>query len=78
MYTATVNHIQSLRSQICIYTYTFFTIQRRLSDKKCKRIRTRVNVACKGNFSDCHFGHARNKFFNLDLGFAKLDYKLYG
>jgi len=37
-----------------------------------------VNVACKGNFSARHFGHARNKFFGLDLGFANLDYKLYG
>jgi hypothetical protein len=70
MYTATVNHIQSLSSQI--YIYTFFTIQRRWSDKKMKKgIWSATKVAFKGNFSGRHFGHVRIRFFSLDLGFVK-------
>ena len=45
---ATVIHMQSLRSQICVYIYIhiFFTIQRRCSGKD-KGIEVIVNAACQ-------------------------------
>jgi hypothetical protein len=55
---ATVIHIQSVRSQICvcihIHIHMFFTIWRRWSGKRNKRIGTTVNAACQRNLSVCH------------------------
>jgi hypothetical protein len=63
---ATVIHIQSLHSQICVHIHMFFTTERRWSDKRNKKkIGTAVNAACHGNLSSCYFGHLCHRFAPL-------------
>ena len=77
---ATVIHIQSVRSHICVYVHTFFTIHRRWSGKgkKKKKIGTAVNVvyqvnlsACQGNLAACHIGHVCHSFGRPSLVYIR-------
>ena len=50
---ATVIHIQSVHSPICVYIHMFCTIWRRCSGKRNKKTGTTVTAACQGNLSAC-------------------------
>jgi hypothetical protein len=62
---AAVIHIQSVRSQICVYIHNVFTTERRWSGKGIKDIGTAVNAACHFGF-----GHACHIFASPGVGFG--------
>ena len=82
LFVATIIHVQSLRSQVCvcvcmyvcvcvcvyIYIYIFHNIEAGRTKDIKKTARTAVNITCQGNFSACHFGHACHRFLSTGLG----------
>ena len=63
---ATVIHIQSQCSQICVRIHIFFTVWRHWSDKRNKKkTGTSVNAVCQRNPSMCHFEHACHRFASI-------------
>lgn len=52
---------------VCVYIHIFFSVYRRWSDKRNKKVWTAWNAACKKKISACHFGHACHRLFSLVL-----------
>jgi hypothetical protein len=52
---ATVIQIQSMQSDMCIYTHIFHSIETPAGQKKSEKIGRSVNAACQGKLSACRF-----------------------
>ena len=63
----TANHIQSLRSQICVYVHTHFTIYRGWTGQKIK-ILDSIEGRMPRKSSARYFGHTCHRFVRFTLG----------